>query len=598
MLHPFARLAAVSVAVALIAACGSKSRPAPAPTPPSTWQLYGPGDFAGGTFTVSIPSLAANERLAVLLLNAGGDDRTVVTVSASGTGDPALPALAPLALAAQAASGTSALGADDGFDRTDVMGGEALVSARREETSARLRDGRLQRARLVGSTGAPMATTAAAAAPLPLPLTRSFCQGQLTSTGGFIQTWKSSTLAYQTPHAAFYYTDEVKPGIDAAVAARTPVAPAGVAPFWGELGTAYEAKILGKLNTYFGAESDVDGNGKMIFLLANLGKTGSNSFVVGYFWPGDLVLPQADQVTCPSNTVGNTADMLYLIDPGNFTANWAARGTYADVLNLILVGEYPSTMAHELQHDVNYTAHGCLTNWSCLDEELWLNEGLSMLSETVAGYGLHTAVGRYNVLKYQSLYPAYSLTTWEADPYGNYAGVQAYMQYLLDHASPAMTMALENPSVAGKANVEAATGVPWDLGFARFATAAMFSNEDASATPSGSVTSSGNVLADPLYNYLGDGVATDYIPWHHYTGSCTTSGVTTPKARDAYVAWTPLAPSASVALRTDGWSALATGPGSGGAATVTVTSTASVMPQVVVVKYSGKMPNYLAPTCP
>jgi hypothetical protein len=333
----------------------------------------------------------------------------------------------------------------------------------------------------------------------------------------------------------------------------------------------------------------------MIFLLADLGKTSSNAFAVGYFWPGDLVLGQATSATCFLKSVGNRADMLYLIDPGNFTANWAGRGTYADVLNLILDGEYPGTMAHELQHDVNFTAHGCVTNANCLDEELWLNEGLSMLSETVAGYGLHTAVSRYNILKYQSVYQAFSMTVWEADPYGNYAGVQAYLQYLLDHASPAMTKALENPAVAGKANVEAATGVPWDLGFARFATATMFSNEDASATPGGAVTSAGNVLANPLYNYLGDGLPADYIPWHHYTGSCST----TPKARDAYVAYLPLKPSSSVTLRRDGWAAFATGKGTGtGDATITVTTAAQIRPHVVVVKYSGKLPNYVVPTCP
>jgi len=161
-----------------------------------------------------------------------------------------------------------------------------------------------------------------------------------------------------------------------------------------------------------------------------------------------------------------------------------------------------------------------------------------------------------------------------------------------------MTRALENRTLAGKANIEAATGVPWDLGFARFATAAMFSNEDASTWAGGLVTSHANLLADPLYNYLGDLVSPDYVPWHHYTGSCSSGGVATPKARDAYVAFTPLSPGAIATLRTDGWAAFATGPGANGAATITVQSSASVHPRVVVVKYAGKLPDYAPPTCP
>jgi hypothetical protein len=200
------------------------------------------------------------------------------------------------------------------------------------------------------------------------------------------------------------------------------------------------------------------------------------------------------------------------------------------------------------------------------------------------------------------------MTSWEGDPYGSYASVQAYMQYLLDHASPAMTRALENPALAGKANVTAATGVAWETGFANFVTASMFSNEDTAANPAGppggtggTIASAGNVLASSDYNYLGDGVGPDYVPWHHYTGFCTTpDGVRHDKPRLAYVAYTPLATSSSTPLRTDGWAAFATGPGSGGAATITVQSSATVRPQVVVVRYTGALPNFtpLDTTCP
>lgn len=604
MPQSFARLAAASVALALVAGCGSKSTPAP-PPPPNAWQLFGAGDYAGGTLTVSVPSLAANERLVVLLVNAGGDDHSSATVTTSGTGSPTLLLAPPLAAMASVAPVS---GADDSADRSPFAAGEAQVSGRRELLISHVAAGQVARAVPVGL--APEAALAPAAVAMPNAV--SFCVGQYASGGSTVYHWQGATLGYQTAHAAFYYTNEVAPAMVNALAARP--------DFFTSLGARYEASttgILAALNTYFGPESDYDNNGKMIFLFSNLGMDpASGGFPVGYFWPGDVWFLAASSTTCTGTfssgsylQLGNAADMLYLLDPGNFTKNWGGTGVnYQGVLDKIVDGVYPSTMAHELQHDVNFNKRFLVAGAPRTQEALWLNEGLSMLSETVAGYGLHTATGRGDVRSYQGFktgttvpyYQGYSMTVWESDPYGNYAGVQAYMQYLLDHASPAMTMALENATITGKANVEAATGVPWDLGFARFATAAMFSNEDQSANALGVVASAGNQLASAEFNYLGDGVSPDYKPWHHYTGSCTTGGVTYQKPRDAYVAWTPLATTASAALRTDGWGAFATGLGSGGAATITVDSAAAIKPQVVVVKFTGKLPNYTPPStaCP
>jgi hypothetical protein len=565
----------------------------------SAWQLFGPNDYVNGQLTVSYPALAAGERLAVLLVNAGGDDNGLSTVSAVGTGSPTL-AMAPLATRAAAGGAPPGVGAPD--ELADVMAGEALVSARREEIIARLRDGRLRRLPPLGPTAARIAAAAS------VPPDRYFCQGQVTTTGAWTQVWKHATLASETPRAAFYYTDEVQPGITAALARRS--------DFFTRLGASYEGSagppvtrgIVDNLNLYFGPETDVDGNGKVIFLFADLGKDATSGFVAGYFEPGDLVYPLATADSCSSGRTGNQADMLYLLDPGNFTANWAGKGPYDYVLGLVAGGYYQSIMAHELQHDVNLNSH-CPPVGSCgPSEELWLNEGLSMLSETVAGYGLHTATGRSNVRRYLGastttglpFYQGFGMTIWPpaaGDPIGNYAAAQAYMQYLLDHASPAMTKALESPLLQGKANVEAATGVPWEVGFARFVTAAMFSNEDRSEPngAAGSITSAGNALASPAYNFLGDGVAPDFVPWHRYPVSC--AGTTVPIVTN--VAFTPLASNANVTLRQDGWAAFATGPGpGGGAATIKVGSSATVRPHVAVVKYSGALPNYVAPVCP
>jgi hypothetical protein len=591
----------------LAAGCGGKSSPPPPPGPlgdgGSAWQLFTPGEYVAGTLTVAYPNLLAGERLMVLLLNAGGQDRSTATVSVVGTG---LPDLAPLTPPGALALGQSAAPALDG--RAGAQGGEALVVALREETARRRRSGELQR---VTQTAPSRAASAAAAAALaPLPPTRSFCQFRYSDTA-ITPYWLPATLAYQTDNAAFYYTDEVKPGIDTAVAARTaalyptvPPGPTDVAPFWGELGAAFESKVFPALTKYFGTPSDVDGNGKVVFLLANLGHQ-NQAYPMGFFWDGDLDLPLVDATTCPRGAAGNQTDMLYLMDPANFATFSGATGTnYAVGLQSLVESLYPGVMAHELQHDVNYITR-CPPSAPCgVAEELWLNEGLSELSMTVAGYWLHDAGGRRHVRAYQGeveaasglpYHRAYSLTLWEASPYGNYAGASAYMQYLLDHASPAMSRALENPRLAGKANIEAATGLPWEIGFARFVTAAVFSNEDQAELNGGAglITSAGNQLAQPIFNYLGDGVAPDYVPWHHYTVPCPTGGVS--RQRLAYVATVPLATSSTVPLRRDGWTALSTGPGAGGPATISVQSTSPLKPHVVVVKYIGALPTYAPP---
>ncbi len=652
MMRASLRPAVAALAFAVLAACGSKSTPAPTPPPPpppscgattttvtasQPWQRFTAADWSGTcSLTVEAPALAPGERLAVLLAHAepGAADRSPATVTAAGTGTPSLsPATPPLASLAAGVAGADSPGDEDALD-AGARRGEALVTALREETITRSLDGRLPR---ILRTVAPAPAAQAPLLPRPTYCMMRWGAVPVTTTNpeGRKRYWLPATLAYESAHAAFYYTDEVAAGIDLAVATRTGVAPSGVTPFWGELAAAYEARVLPKLNTYFGAESDVDGNGKVIFLFGNNGAVTSGatkSFVFGYFWSADLVSPLAtDAASCEQDingAVGNRADLLYLMDPGNYAvlanADPSTRpNVYRDVLNSLVTENYPSVMAHELQHNVNYATRFLRGGPSSVREELWLNEGLSMLSETVAGYGLHTSSSRSAVRFYlgevdpnsgsaQVVYHRnYGLTTWESDPRGNYAAVQAYMQYLLDHASPAMTRALLNPALAGKANVTAATGVAWETGFARFVTASMFSNEDTAANPPGAlfpgtISSAGNVLAGSTYSYLGDGsVSPDYVPWHHYTGFCTTpapESLRVAKPRLAYVAYTPLSAGigSSVTLRKDGWAAFATGPGSGAAASVTVQSTASVPPQVVVVRYTGALPTFtpLSTTCP
>ncbi|MGE5049577.1 MAG: hypothetical protein ACM3PC_13450, partial [Deltaproteobacteria bacterium] len=48
------------------------------------WQFFAPWDFRGGTLTVRYPALAADERLGILLVNAGGPDDAQASVAVDG----------------------------------------------------------------------------------------------------------------------------------------------------------------------------------------------------------------------------------------------------------------------------------------------------------------------------------------------------------------------------------------------------------------------------------------------------------------------------------------------------------------------------------
>src|SRR5207248_2636720 len=60
------------------------------------WQMFAPEDFSGGALRSSFERLAPGERLAVIALNAGGQDGAPARFEIAGTADPEV-ALAPAA---------------------------------------------------------------------------------------------------------------------------------------------------------------------------------------------------------------------------------------------------------------------------------------------------------------------------------------------------------------------------------------------------------------------------------------------------------------------------------------------------------------------
>jgi hypothetical protein len=261
--------------------------------------------------------------------------------------------------------------------------------------------------------------------------------------------------------------------------------------------------------------------------------------------------------TAPKNRGANGFDLLYLRD----LASFLELGGSAFTVQLMSSEVYPNIMAHELQHDINFKRR-----W--LDperagdgsaEEAWLNEGLSQVAEDVAGYGLHEPGERGRVASYLYNYPSLSLTAWQGLD-GNYAGAHAFMRYFLDRFGSALTLRLEAPRLAGKANFGAATGIPFDLALAQFATASLFSNEPFSPSA--------------IFDYQ----ESSWTPWHTQVGPA------------AYTLVAPGHDGSAESLRADGWRAFVTSPGRGTPVSINV-QTSAVRPfYVVAVRFAGMLP--------
>jgi hypothetical protein len=125
----------------------------------------------------------------------------------------------------------------------------------------------------------------------------------------------------------------------------------------------YDANIYPKIVGVFGsdavmAEGDVDGNGKLILFLLDIkdGFNISGAYTAGYFYPNDLL----------GSGHSNGRDMIYV---DTYPSKLCSPESYA-------------TIAHELQHFINYTTRTrVLPNARAMDR--WVDEGLSAAAEYV-----------------------------------------------------------------------------------------------------------------------------------------------------------------------------------------------------------------------
>ncbi|QQO10472.1 hypothetical protein [Breznakiella homolactica] len=176
----------------------------------------------------------------------------------------------------------------------------------------------------------------------------------------------------------------------------------------------FQNNIVYKITNAFGPFGDLDGNRKLILLLLDIrdGYSGSG-YVAGYFNPSDMFQRSTRY------PYSNQADMIYLdTNPGQ-------PGTT----------EFYSTIAHELQHQINFTAsvdYRIIGN-TIYDMDTWIDEGLSSAAEYIYRGGHYTQrINYFNSDRGGTISKGNNFFVWQNDAnvLDEYATVYLFFQWL------------------------------------------------------------------------------------------------------------------------------------------------------------------------
>lgn len=135
--------------------------------------------------------------------------------------------------------------------------------------------------------------------------------------------------------------------------------------------------ILNRVHEIFGKAADIDKNGKITIIFSQT--INDEKKALGFFNPADFFKNNKDKNSASYNPSSNEADIIYAAIPsGASSDNYYYKAIAA-------------TIGHELTHAVSFTAKTysriIAGNLKAGRTEVFLDEGLSHLSENLIGYG-------------------------------------------------------------------------------------------------------------------------------------------------------------------------------------------------------------------
>lgn len=184
----------------------------------------------------------------------------------------------------------------------------------------------------------------------------------------------------------------------------------------------------------FGRESDTDGNGKLIYVIAE-----TEESVFGYFYAVDKY---------EGGTGSNNGDILYI------------NALYFSEFEKYKI-DLAATLVHEFQHMAFFDTLVRLGRTH--SAAVWINEGLSMLAEYFCGYAAPHESYITGTLSNQGV----SLIEDDGDSV-DYGLSLLFMRYLQERFGEAFIKKLYNSSQTGTVSVEEAVGVDFNTLFEDF----------------------------------------------------------------------------------------------------------------------------------
>lgn len=193
------------------------------------------------------------------------------------------------------------------------------------------------------------------------------------------------------------------------------------------LARAFDENIYPNLTTVLGPEPNpgIDGNPKMVILLYDF----RDPAIVGSFYGGDL---EPDD-----HTDSNRREMIYL-----------------DVTAAMLdTDRIAAAAAHEFAHLIVYYRDFMLDDPRRRTREaVWLEEGLAMYAQLVAGYGESTDLELFSF----SRQPNKNLTRWRGGFLSDYGSSYAFVAYLAERLGRPFVRVLVDEPRDGITGIEAA----------------------------------------------------------------------------------------------------------------------------------------------
>jgi hypothetical protein len=237
----------------------------------------------------------------------------------------------------------------------------------------------------------------------------------VTSVSPFQQAQITATLQAESAHGRLFVDNQDLATVPQARAAS--------------LVQSWESEIFPRVTQVFGLPLNPynsNGQGQVTLLYSRTVPPN------GYFSPVDLY---PDAVTFPPYH-SNQRNMVYIAPS---LTDVVAKGT----------------MAHEFQHLINFSQHVFVFLGPA--ESTWINEGLSMASMDIAGYGFQVG----NITPYASSFmnapSSVSLWNWTGSP-GSYGAAWLFFRYLADRLGNTVLTKLVQTSLTGAANIEIQTG--------------------------------------------------------------------------------------------------------------------------------------------